>query len=400
MTFTFVSNYINHHQIPVALRMYEELGEDYVFIQTEPMEAERVAMGWDNDTKFPFVHFYYEEPEYCDEKIFNSDLVMFGGVENEDFIRKRLLAGKPVIRYAERFYKEGRYKAISPRGLIKKYQDHTSFQKAPVYLLCSGAYVAGDYAIVRAYRGKRYTWGYFPEFVPYDVEKIRKKQKNTTSKPIELMWAGRMIDWKHPEMVIRLAATLKLQYEDSNIPDFHISMVGGGELEQNVKQLAEELKVADRITFTGFLEPKQVRAYMERAQIYLFTSDQMEGWGVVLNEAMNSGCCTVACEKIGAAPCLLFNQNNGILYKNRDQSGFEQAVITLLQSPKVRQEMAVCAYETIAGLWNPSVAAKRLLEFSRAVLSEYETIGNGGCFGELTTFAPPSEGPLSVAKLR
>ena len=46
MTITFVSNYINHHQIPFSNAMYAQSGEDYCFIQTEPMEEERRNMGW------------------------------------------------------------------------------------------------------------------------------------------------------------------------------------------------------------------------------------------------------------------------------------------------------------------------------------------------------------------
>ena len=45
MTITFVSNYINHHQIPFSNAMYAQSGEDYCFIQTEPMEEERRNMG-------------------------------------------------------------------------------------------------------------------------------------------------------------------------------------------------------------------------------------------------------------------------------------------------------------------------------------------------------------------
>ena len=51
MKFTFVSNYINHHQIPVSTLLYEKLGEEYHFIQTERMEQERVEMGWNADGK-------------------------------------------------------------------------------------------------------------------------------------------------------------------------------------------------------------------------------------------------------------------------------------------------------------------------------------------------------------
>ena len=46
MKVTFISNYINHHQIPLSDELYQIWGEDYTFIQTEPMEEERIKMGW------------------------------------------------------------------------------------------------------------------------------------------------------------------------------------------------------------------------------------------------------------------------------------------------------------------------------------------------------------------
>lgn len=49
MKVTFVSNYINHHQVPLSNELYRLLGEDYAFVQTEPMEEERIKQGWAKD---------------------------------------------------------------------------------------------------------------------------------------------------------------------------------------------------------------------------------------------------------------------------------------------------------------------------------------------------------------
>ena len=43
---TIVSNYINHHQIPMSNELYKRLGDNFAFIQTQPMEEDRVKMGW------------------------------------------------------------------------------------------------------------------------------------------------------------------------------------------------------------------------------------------------------------------------------------------------------------------------------------------------------------------
>jgi len=143
--FVFVSNYINHHQIPFCNAMYGLLKGDFVFIQTEPMEEERIRMGWQDGVSLPYLKLYYEEEDVCRELIASCSVAFFGGTDEESYIQERLQSGKPVIRYSERLYKTGQWKAVSPRGLMKKYHDHTKYRKKDIYLMCSGAYVASEH---------------------------------------------------------------------------------------------------------------------------------------------------------------------------------------------------------------------------------------------------------------
>ena len=164
MKINFISNYINHHQIPFCDCLYRKLGEDFTFIQTEPMEEERVKMGWAVDARsIPYVHLLYEEPEVCRGLIEDCDLLLAGWMEQEELIAGRLGSGKPAIRISERIYREGQWKAVSPRGLAHKYREHIRYRNKPVYLLCAGAYVASDFSLIHAYPGKRFRFGYFPE---------------------------------------------------------------------------------------------------------------------------------------------------------------------------------------------------------------------------------------------
>lgn len=41
----FFSNYLNHHQMPLADVFYELLGDDYAFVATMPVEAEHLKGG-------------------------------------------------------------------------------------------------------------------------------------------------------------------------------------------------------------------------------------------------------------------------------------------------------------------------------------------------------------------
>lgn len=361
MKIVFVSNYINHHQIPFCRAMYGKKGVDFCFIQTEPMEEERVRMGWQAVTQLPYLKLYYIEPEACRQLIMTAEVVLFGGCDEESYITDRLRAGRPVIRISERLYKEAQWKAISPRGLLKKYKDHVRYRKAQVYLLCAGAYVTDDFHIIRAYPDKMYRWGYFPEKKEYDLDQLWKGKGCETKAaggPVpRLFWAGRFIDWKHPELAVYTAKHLK----DAGI-SFHLDMAGGGQMEAEISGLVERLGVSDAVSLLGFCTPQEVRSLMERADIYLMTSNRKEGWGAVVNEAMNSGCAVIADHMAGAVPYLIRHGENGLIYRDGDKEGLFAAAEALARDRTYCRRLGEEAYRTITEVWNAENAADRLME--------------------------------------
>jgi len=377
MKITMISNYINHHQIPFSQALYEKEGVEYIFIQTEPMEEERIRMGWGLDPKsLPYVKLLYEEEAACRQLIDECDMLLVGWMEREDIIKARLEADKLTIRMSERLYREGQYKAISPRGLIRKYNDHTKYRNGNVYLLCFGAYVASDFNIVRAYPNKMYRFGYFPETRVYEGESLFAKKPSLDT--VHIVWAGRFMPLKHPEFVLRLAKDLK---EAGHT--FHIHFVGGGELEEELLRQREEWNLTEEITMYGFMSPEKVREIMEQSHIHLFTSNYLEGWGAVVNEAMNSGCAEVANSEVGAAPFLIRHKENGLIYKEGSYEDLRACVFSLFENKELITEYGKAAYETIVSEWNAENAAAQLLRF-------YENWKHG-------CVEPPASGPFSVA---
>lgn len=356
MKLIFVSNYINHHQIPMCNALSKIYGDRFAFIQTEKMEEERINMGWQQVGDLSYLKFYYEDPNECQSMIDEADVVLFGGTDDESYIQNRLYGRKRIIRYSERMYKTGQWKAISPRGLLKKYKDHTRYRKDDVYMLCAGAYVPSDFHIVHAYPNKMFKLGYFPETKHYDVDKLM--QSKGYQKMPYILWAARFIDWKHPELVIETAKYLK-----DNGYKFHIDMVGVGVMEDEIHSLAKAYDVEDCLTFVGMKTPAQVRVLMEKANIYMVTSDRQEGWGAVVNEAMNSGCAVVADYMIGATPYLINDGANGLIFDDRNKQTLFDAVEKLIASPGYAESLGREAYKTITTVWNAENAAKRLSEF-------------------------------------
>ncbi len=376
MTITFISNYINHHQIPFSNACYRLLGDNYHFIQCEPMEQERLAMGWNREgEKLPYVHFLYEEEALCRRLVMESDVLLAGWSGHEELVQERLNEGKLTVRVSERLYREGQWKAVSPKGLVHKYQEHIRYRKSPAYLLCAGAYVPSDFHLIHAYPGKMFKWGYFPETRFYGEKEFEGLKREDGR--VEILWAGRFIPLKHPEFMVRLAGDLKGKY------DFHVHMAGSGQMEDELKSLAREYGVEDMLTFYGFQTPDEVRNMMEKSHIFPFTSNHLEGWGAVVNEAMNSGCAVVGNVQAGAVPYLIRHGENGLAYPDGKYEKMKEAVCYLMEHPGERKQMGRKAYATIANLWNADYGAKELLRM-------IEGLKEG-------RIEPAQEGPLSAA---
>ena len=155
---------------------------------------------------------------------------------------------------------------------------------------------------------------------------------------------------------------------------------------QEVSRMVNEFALNDYVEILGALPPERVREYMERSQIFLFTSDKQEGWGAVLNEAMNSGCAVVAGEKIGAVPYLVKDGHNGLIFRDKDPQDLTDKVKSLLAAPSRISELGRNAYRTIAENWSPRAAAERFAKLSESLLHRKS--------GNIFTEGPCSPAPL------
>ena len=88
------------------------------------------------------------------------------------------------------------------------------------------------------------------------------------------------------------------------------------------------------------------------------------------NEAMNSGCALVADVLIGAAPYLVQNGENGLLYPDGDRTALYAAAEKLVRDRQLCRTLGEKAYETITQTWNAENAASRLVKLLEELLEE------------------------------
>ena len=382
MTVTFFSNYLTHHQIPFCDALCGADGVTFYFVSTMPMEEDRASGGWKLDKEYEYEIRAYESPENKEKALLlakTSDVMIIGSAP-EEYVRYRMkyAENKLTFRYSERFYKNGRWRVISPRGFLLRIQTYFRYFGKPLYLLCASAYAAGDSAMLGSYLGRCYRWGYFPEVKEYEnIDALIAKKKKGS-----ILWAARMIDWKHPEAALQVAECLR----DEGY-DFHLTMLGDGPLLKEIEEQIQKKSLEEYVTLTGAVPAGQVRTYMEESEIFLFTSDRGEGWGAVLNESMNSGCAVVANMAIGSVPYLIKNKENGFVYR-RFEELFEE-VKYLFDHPEARKKFGAAAYETLKKDWNPATAAERFVMLSEKLLRKEKFFFEDG---------PCSKAPIFVKR--
>lgn len=358
MRVTFLSNYLTPHQIPFSNEMYQLLDKNYTFLATQEMEAYRKEQGWDQKELYPY-EFIVSDGNLISHQeavriVKESDIIISGSAP-EAYIRESINTNPEglILRYRERPYKNGRWHCISPKSLSLTWNTYYRYHKHNIFMLCSGAYTAGDLMLHGAYRGKCYKWGYFPEMIIYNIDDLMAGKKRERT---ELLWCARMVECKHPETAILLAKRLKNEHFD-----FHLNMIGSGILEHQIIGMLHDYQLEEYITLLGALPNEQVRSYMENANIFLFTSDYREGWGAVVNEAMNSGCAITASHAAGAVPYLIEDGRNGLIYRYESPDSLYRRVKNLLQNRVICERLGREAYHTIVTEWNAKEAAQRLL---------------------------------------
>lgn len=374
MKIAFISNYLNHHQLPFCIEMCKKTNNEFYFIATQTISKERLNLGYeDMNAKYPFVIETYKndsEKKKALEYTKECDVAIIGSAPDE-YIEERLKENKTTFRYSERIFKKGTWRIINPRIIKYLYVNHTRYKNKKLYMLCASAYTAYDFSLANAYIDKCYKWGYFPETRKYDIEQlINNKEKNSK---IQLLWVARFIDWKHPELPIELSKWLKKQNYN-----FELQMIGCGPLLEKIRNKVIKEQLTDSVKILGAMKSSDVRKRMEDANVFLATSDQNEGWGAVVNEAMNSACVVIGNKKIGAVPFLIKDGENGFTYSN--QKEFFYRVKWIIDNKEKQKIIEKNAYNTIINTWNAENAAHNLIELCNSLLENREnTIKKGPC---------------------
>lgn len=173
-----------------------------------------------------------------------------------------------------------------------------------------------------------------------------------------LLFVGPLMERKGLKYLIQAMPDIIEQH-----PDTGLVLVGGGN-EGELLDLAEHLGVRDHLRFEGFVPEDVLPKYYRATDIFVFPS-LLEGFGMVLLEAMASGLPVVASdttaipEVVGSAGCLI---------AKKDSRSLAESVNTLLADTSKRKLLSEHAKQRALEdfTWNKSVE-KATVKYSECV---------------------------------
>ena len=168
-----------------------------------------------------------------------------------------------------------------------------------------------------AQRFAKSIYGLQTEVLPnvFDYQRFHDAKPFEQQAPVKnILFFGRLVPRKGCQLLLEAAARL---INDSDVPDFAITVCGKGPLMRELQHYAERNGLASRISFKGFIEEADKPRYYASADIAVFPSSGGESFGIVLLEALASGSAIVlAGNNPGYAsvlepqPDLLFDAHN------------------------------------------------------------------------------------------
>lgn len=152
-------------------------------------------------------------------------------------------------------------------------------------------------------------------FKPGNREEIRK-QLNIAGRT--LLSVGYLIERKGHHLIIEAL---------SGLPDVRLYIAGDGEMSAQLKKLAMDKGVADRVVFLGALDRETLRRYMVAADALVLASSR-EGMANVLLESIACGTPVIATPLWGT-PEVVATAEAGVLTKDRSVAGIAEGVTRL-----------------------------------------------------------------------
>lgn len=187
------------------------------------------------------------------------------------------------------------------------------------------------------------------------------------NQPVRFVFVGRLVDWKAVDLLL-----IAFQRVVQEVPA-RLEIIGDGSERGHLEQLAEDLKLGDRVQFVGWLAQADCATRLQQAAVMVLPS-LLECGGAVVLEAMAMGVPVIATNWGGPADYL--DQTCGVLVEptSREEfiAGLAAAMVRLANSAELRSAMGQAGRQRVLAQFDWEVKVDRMVEIYRSLLRPSE----------------------------
>ncbi len=178
-----------------------------------------------------------------------------------------------------------------------------------------------------------------------DMEMFTFSDRDNATQTI--LSVGRFANTKRPDLVIRAFEKVK-----QLVPKAQLRMAGAGEMLQQCKTLAAELKLESSVHFIGVITPQQVAHEMHVANVFVQHSmtsadGETEGSPVSIMEAGATGLPVVSTLHAGI-PEIVEHGTTGYIVPEGDVVGMSEYLVKILEDHRLAAHLGKAAHARIA----------------------------------------------------
>lgn len=194
-----------------------------------------------------------------------------------------------------------------------------------------------------------------------DIDRFSPRRKIEIDDGIKLLTVTRLVEKKGLEYLIKAIPIVIKQ-----MPDFDLTIVGSGPLNDHLHQLVHDLKLEEYIQFKGDQSDFQLMHYYENAEMFILPciiaeNGDRDGIPVAIMEAMAMELPVIS-TTVSGIPELVEDGVSGILVSQKDEKAIANAIIKLHKDKKLRLEMGENGRKIIENKYNIVSESEKLIK--------------------------------------
>ncbi|SHL66952.1 glycosyltransferase family 4 protein [Roseibium suaedae] len=204
------------------------------------------------------------------------------------------------------------------------------------------------------------------DFTGFPEPKAEAAERDGTGEPVRIVSVGRAVEKKGYDDLLKALTLLPSSL------NWHFTHIGGGELSDELKALADRHGLSNRITWRGAQPREEVIKSCSESDLFvlpskLAKSGDRDGLPNVLMEAQSMGLCCLS-TSVSAIPELIRNGETGVLVPPADAEALSKALADLIAQPQTRDRLGRAASAHVRSTFASAPGLDRLADKFRKVL--------------------------------